>query len=152
MTRREPRGERMPGVHLIFAYDADGIRLTARVHGAEVVGPSDDVTVEPPETAIAAELRTGRDVPIFRRVVEDAIPETIEAFDPDGGVFRVPGPRESGAFAVVVPDDERARDVVLVAGARGVPRGLRFAPPPGARAAARAIARFSFRGDEHGNG
>jgi hypothetical protein len=152
MSRPEPKSGRILGIHLVFAYDTDGIQLTARIPGALTVAPSDDVTAEPPATAIAAELRTAKDVPTFRRVVHDAIPPTIEVFDPDRGVHRLPRPRESGAFAVVVPDDERARDVVLVAGARGVPPELRFAPAPGARARAREIARFSFRGDEHERG
>jgi hypothetical protein len=151
MSRPEPKSGRTLGIHLVFA-DTDGIQLTARIPGALTVAPSDDVTAEPPATAISAELRTAKDVPTFRRVVHDAIPPTIEVFDPDRGVHRLPRPRESGAFAVVVPDDERARDVVLVAGARGVPPELRFAPAPGARARAREIARFSFRGDEHERG
>ena len=49
-------------------------------------------------------------------------------------------------------DALRAHAVVLLAGADGVPRGLRFAPPPAARAAERVIARFSFVGGEHGVG
>ena len=151
MSQPQPGGGRTPGVRLVFAYDADGIRLLARLPGPGTVLPGDDVRAEPPATAIAAELRTAEDVPTFRRIVHDAIPATVEAF---GGAqpFRHPGPRTSGAFDVVVPDDERARDVVLVAGARGVPPELRFAPAPGARARAREIARFSFRGDEHERG
>jgi hypothetical protein len=151
MSQPQPGGGRTPGVRLVFAYDADGIRLLARLPGPGTVLPGDDVRAEPPATAIAAELRTAEDVPTFRRIVHDAIPATVEAFG-GGQPFRHPGPRTSGAFDVVVPDDRRAHAVVLLAGADGVPRGLRFAPPPAARAAERVIARFSFAGGEHGVG
>jgi hypothetical protein len=147
-----PRGRGTQGVRLIFAYDADGIRLLARLPGPDTVPPGDDVHAEPPATAIAAELRTAEDVPTFRRVVDEAIPGSVEVFDPDRGPFLDPRPPGSGAFDVVVPDDERARHVVLLAGAEGVPKALRFAPRPAARAADRVIARFDFRGGEHGAG
>ncbi|HKF00569.1 MAG TPA: hypothetical protein VKG45_16760 [Actinomycetes bacterium] len=152
MSRPETAGARAPGVRLIFAYDADGIRLLARLPGPDAVPPGDDVDAEPPVTAIAAELRTAEDVPTFRRVVDAAIPASVEVFDPDTGPFLDPRPPSSGAFDVVVPDDERARQVVLLAGAEGVPEGLRFAPPPAARAADRVIARFDLRGGAHGAG
>jgi hypothetical protein len=151
MSRPEPGGGRARGVRLIFGYDADGVRLLARLPGPEVVPPGDDVRAEPPATAIAAELRTAGDVPTFRRVVDEAIPETVEVYDV-GRPFRTPGADNPGVFDVIVPDDERARHVVLLAGAHGVPKGLRFAPPPAARAADRVIGRFDFRGGEHGRG
>jgi len=148
---RPERGlQAAPGVRLVFAYDAGGIRLVARQPGPRPSLPSDDPGGEPPETAIAADLHTPQGVPTFRRVVRDAIPDSVEVFHPDR-TFRVPEPRASGAFAVLLPDDGRASEVVLVAGARGVPGSFRFAPPPGARAGAREIARFPLREETHGD-
>ena len=138
-------------VRLTFAFDEGGIRLIDRTPVEKRIPPSDDVVADPPPAALAAELRTSGDAPTFRRVLHEAIPQDVEVFDPDQGVSRHPVAPASGAFTVLVPDDEDASDVVLVAGVDAVPaqpgiegqRAFRAAPP--GEPVPQELARFPFR-------
>jgi hypothetical protein len=142
----QPSGR--PGaIRLTLAYDDTGVTVIDRTPVVKPVPPS---VPEPasfraaaagdapplPAHAVVAELRAADDTTTYRQVVEQAIPETREIFDPafERGVRRSPFPPSSGVFTVIVPDDDRAETVVLLAGPRstGAARALAAAAAPSA--------------------
>jgi hypothetical protein len=134
----------------MFSYGPDGVRLIGRQVVDMQVPPSDDVSAPAPQRGLAAELRTPGDQPTFRRDLTEAIPVDSEVFDPDeeGGMHRAPVAPESGVFTVLVPDDERAEDLVLLVGPQDVPPSLARAVEPGLKAApaeAQELGRFRLR-------
>ena len=88
-----------------------------------------------PSDAVVTELRDAADATTYRQIVEHALPHDVEVFDPavERGVRRHPQPLPSGVFTVIVPDDERADSVVLLAGpdSRGAEHGRQAGPPGG---------------------
>jgi hypothetical protein len=136
----EPRS-----IRLTLAYDESGVRVIDRTPVTKPFPPSvEDVPAftaapggEPqlPSHAVVTELRDAADDTTYRQIVEHAIPDDVEVFEPgvERGVRRHPQPLPSGVFTVIVPDDERAESVVLLAGpdSRGAEHGLRAAAPGG---------------------
>ena len=133
----EPRS-----IRLTLAYDDSGVRVIDRTPVTKPVPPSVE-NVPPfagaragepqlPSHAVVTELRDTADETTYRQIVEHAIPEDVEVFDPavERGVRRHPQPLPSGVFTVIVPDDERAESVVLLAGpdSRGAEHGRQAAP------------------------
>ena len=114
--KRDEEGVR--ALRLSFAYDESGIRVIDRTPVDKRVPPSADEAASLPAAALCAELRTAEGQTTYRRVLGNAIPLDIEVFDPDTerGVYRSPTPLPSGAFSVVVPDDGKAEQVVLLVG------------------------------------
>jgi hypothetical protein len=142
-------------IRLLFSYGPDGVQLISRQVVAMQVPPSDDVSGPPPITGLAAELRTAGDETTFRRQLTDAIPSDSEVFEPDeeGGMHRAPVAPESGVFMVLVPDDERAEDLVLLVGPRDVPASIAPAVEPGLRAEPERVQELGrFRLREEGAG
>ncbi len=150
MTDQE--GQPPRAVRLTFSYDADGIQLVSRQAVTMRVPPGDDPTAPVPATGFAAELRTPADDTTFRRVLHDAIPRDVEVFDPDlqRGMARAPVTRPSGVFTVLVPDDGRADEVVLLAGREDVPPS--FDVPPEADVGPGPVEVGRFRLREGGQG
>lgn len=120
-------------LRLTFRYDENGLRLARRTRrggGARTSAPLDR---EPPAGALVLELRTASDKALYRQLLSDPIPQSLEAGDGKGGFRRVDHSRPSGAFTVVVPAPEDATVVVVSAGP-GVELAQRaLAPPPGPR-------------------
>ena len=150
----EPRS-----IRLTLAYDESGVRVIDRTPVPKAAPPTaDDLPAftaaagEPqlPPDAVVTELRDAGDDPTYRQVVAHAIPHDVEIFDPalERGVRRLSRPLPSGVFTVIVPDDERAESVVLLAGpgSRAAERGL----PTAAAAGPVELTRFSLRGDGNG--
>jgi hypothetical protein len=110
-------------IRLIFSFGPEGVQLVSRQPVAMQVPPSDDVSGPAPMAGLAAELRTAGDDTTFRRYLTEAIPLDSEVFNPEaeGGMHRAPVAPESGVFTVLVPDDDRAEDLVLLVGPREVP-------------------------------
>jgi hypothetical protein len=142
--------ERPPGrraVRLTFAYDASGVRLIDRQLIEKHVPPPDEEQVTSPG-AVSMELLAPDGSVRFRRNIPEAIPQDVEVFEPevDHGVRRRPGPPPSGVFTVIVPDDDEATEVALLAGEQAAPPGLKL-PREAARRPV-TIARFDFRRSE----
>jgi hypothetical protein len=143
-------------IRLIFSFGPDGVQLVSRQPVAMQVPPSDDVSAPAPVAGLAAELRTREDETTFRRYLSEAIPRDSEVFDPDaeGGMHRAPVAPESGVFTVLVPDDDRAEDLVLLVGPRDMPPAI--APAVEARVEAEPrqpleLGRFRLREGPSGN-
>jgi hypothetical protein len=140
-------------IRLTFSYGPDGIQLIGRQALVMQVPPSDDATF-PPTSGLAAELRSGDDEPTFRRNLAQAIPHDSEVFAPEeeGGMHRAPVAPESGVFTVLVPDDDRAEDLVLLAGPRDVPESIARAVEPGVEPGRpQELRRFPLREGPIGN-
>lgn len=142
----EPRA-----IRLTVAYDETGVRVIDRTPVEKPVPPS---AAELPALgaqglpghAVVAELRAGDDATTYRQIVEHAIPEDVEVFEPgvERGARRHPVPLAKGVFTVIVPDDESAESVVLLAGPRS--RGAGMAPQAAAPGAPVELTRFPLRG------
>jgi hypothetical protein len=109
-------------MRLTFAYDENGVRLVRRTLRTKDAPPADDEQQAARELAITAELRDREGRMLFRRVLTDPFPESIEFPTGDGGFRRTAAP-ESGVFTLVAPHDERLHEVVVLAG-RGIRPGL----------------------------
>ena len=143
---QEPSPQDEPrSIRLTLAYDEAGVRVIDRTPVTKPVPPSvEEVPAftaaragEPqlPSDAVVTELRDAADETTYRQIVEHALPHDVEVFDPavERGARRHPQPLASGVFTVIVPDDERADAVVLLAGpdSRGAEHGRQAGPPGG---------------------
>jgi hypothetical protein len=140
-------------IRLTFSYGPDGIQLIGRQTVVMQVPPSDDSTL-PPTSGLAAELRTSVDEPTFRRNLAQAVPHDSEVFAPEGegGMHRAPVAPESGVFTVLVPDDDRAEDLVLLVGPRDIPQSIARPVEPGAEPGRpQELRRFPLREGPGGN-
>ncbi|GAA3077340.1 hypothetical protein [Streptosporangium carneum] len=114
-----------PAVRLTFAYDTKGIRLRSRTPVGKAAPEGEDTTVQLRADAVTAELHTLEGQVIYRQAVPSAMPATIEIFGGSEGASTVPNRLTSGAFSVIVPLDELAREVVLLAQPDALPSALR---------------------------
>jgi hypothetical protein len=160
-TPHEPSPQGDPrSIRLTLVYDESGVRVIDRTPVPKPAPPSvEDVPTftaarpgepELPSHAVVTELRDAGDETMYRQIVEHAIPQDVEVFEPgvERGARRHPQPLPSGVFTVIVPDDERAQAVVLLAGpgSRGAERGLQV----GAIGGPVELTRFSLRGNGNG--
>lgn len=60
------------------------------------------------------ELQDDATTPLFHRPLNEPMANSVEVHSPDGKIERVFGPPQDGIFEVLVPDDPRARDLVLM--------------------------------------
>ena len=157
-TPQEPSPQDEPrSIRLTLAYDEAGVRVIDRTPVTKPVPPSveDDpglhrrpgpASRSSPAHAVVTELRDAADATTYRQIVEHAIPHDVEVFDPavERGARRHPQPLASGVFTVIVPDDERAESVVLLAGSRaaGAPSTVGRRAPPGGPV---ELTRFALR-------
>jgi hypothetical protein len=137
------RGHR--SVRLTFAYDDAGIRLVRRTRRHRPPPPSDDPRRAALPRALTAELRTARGALIFRRVLHDPIPRSVEFLGPNGKFQRAPGGPRSGVFTVVVPFTRRADHLVLLAGPEVRLAQPALAPRAGEERRRRELARIPLR-------
>ncbi len=159
-TSSDPTAGAARSIRLTLTYDEQGVRVVDRTPVSKPVPPSvpsapsfgPRVAGAPPplpDHAVVAELRSADDATTYRQIIEQAIPRDVEVFDPDveHGMYRRPQPLSMGVFTVIVPDDQAAQDVVLLARDTGAPPGPSAAPPPGDAAAGAPVelARFSLR-------
>lgn len=87
---------------------------------------------------------------LFHRVLQSPMADSVEVHSPDGKIRRVFGPPKDGLFEVLVPDDPRARDLVLM-GQPVIPAGGEAALAEGDEGGTRELARFAVpRPDERG--
>jgi hypothetical protein len=142
---QDPGGQEEPrSIRLTYAYDESGVRIIDRTPVTKPVPPSVEDRpaftptargAEPalPSHAVVAELRSGYDATTYRQIVENAIPNDVEVFEPgvERGARRHPVPLPKGVFTVIVPDDEQAESVVLLAGpgSRSADQALTAGPP-----------------------
>lgn len=143
MASRAPEEQRPKVVRLTFSYDESGIHLLDRQVITKRIEPGEALSAPPPADTVSAELRTAGGVPKFRRAIPDAIPRDVEVFDPEHGIRREPTPPSSGVFTVLVPEDEEADEVVLIAGRAALPSSLAVARETSREPT--VIARFAFR-------
>ena len=115
---------------MTFRYNGDGLRLVDITPRQSPPQPSDDLEGEPPGAAIVLEMRTRDGDITFRRLLNDPIPQTLEARSPERGLWRVDHAPPTGSFSVVVPPPERGASVVVSAGpaARLEQPGFRAGP------------------------
>lgn len=87
---------------------------------------------------------------LFHRGLQAPMTDSVEVHSPDGKIRRVFGPPRDGLFEVLVPDDPRARDLVLM-GQPVLPAGNEGAIAASDAGGTRELARFAIPGpDERG--
>jgi hypothetical protein len=60
------------------------------------------------------ELQDEATTPLFHRTLNEPMANSVEVHSPDGKIERIFGPPRDGIFEVLVPDDPRAADLVLM--------------------------------------
>jgi hypothetical protein len=115
MPPSEQEDEAPRALRLTFTYAEGRIELVDRRPIRKRV-PSPDAPAGALGDALLVQVRDEEGEAVFNRVVVEAIPRDIEVFDPDlpGGLARAAVERPSGVFNVLVPDDEKAAEVVLM--------------------------------------
>lgn len=134
------RGGRQRAVRLVVAYDADGLRVVSRRHLRRVLPMSEPLDVAERRAGFRVEVRDPDDRVRYVRFTPD--PRTTGAEVPpaedDGPFTRTGATRESGTFALLVPDLPDGGDVVLT----------RRSADPGARTMRTdEVARLPLRGE-----
>lgn len=114
MTAQEPPHR---SVRLTFAYDDDGLRLVDRTPRRRPAPRSAPLDREPPPAAVVVEVRAQGGGPLYRVLLADPIPQTLEATGADGTLRRHPYVAPKGAFTAVVPAPTEATVLVVEAGA-----------------------------------
>ncbi len=140
-------GPRRGSVRLTFAYDEAGLRLKDRLRRRKSAPPSAPLDREPPPNAVILELRSRTDEVLYRRVLNDPIPQDAEVVDPDGRLRRVAFARPTGVFTVVVPRTGAEIVVVVSAGPEVVLAQAGLAPPPGGARVRRELLRLELEPD-----
>ena len=103
-------------VRLVFSYDEEGIRLIRAIPRTKTARPADQTRASL-DGAIVAELHDADSRVLFKRVLYDPFPLSVESSDGEGGGFRrTSRHNETGLFTFVVPDDPCAAEVVVLAG------------------------------------
>ena len=138
-------------LRLDFSYDNEGLRLRKWTLRRKPAPPGAALDREPPPNIIVVELRSADGAAHFRRLLADAIPQSAEISDEDGGYHRVGAIRQSGGFSVVVPRPAAPAEVVVSAGPEVelAQRGL--APRPGEPRGWRELTRARLDGDRDGD-
>lgn len=131
---------------LTFAYDESGLRLAGSNRRSKPAPRSDDERGDGPTNAVTAELRAADGTTLFRRVLREPIPQSVEIAGDDGALRRVAVARSRGAFVVVVPDLAAAEEIVVDAGPDVVLSQPGFVEPPAARRRRRRLGRFDMPG------
>lgn len=103
------------GVRLVFTYDDHGLGLAGFAPRRKPPPRGDDVTGEPPANALCVSVRLRDGSVVYRRLLADAIPQSVEVIEA-GRIRRLPWAPERGAFAVVVPALDQPAEVVVDVG------------------------------------
>ena len=93
------------------------------------------------------ELRDLKDRVLFHRVLNNPLGDSVEVHSPDGKIERVFGAVKENVFEVLLPDDSKARTIVLI-GESLEPVTARKVPV----SATRELARFSIPKGMKGGG
>lgn len=130
-------------LRLVLAYDERGLHLAGVIPRAKAVPVSADVHRVAPVNAVTVEVRLRGGATVYRRVLREPIPQSVEVFD-EGGPRRLPTAPPTGAFSVVVPAVDQAADVVIEAGPDVELRQPAFARAAGEPQRRRELARFAL--------
>lgn len=117
-------------IRLTFSYNGDDVKLVSQQRIEMIVPPSDDVKGYGKHKGFWAELRSGSDKTLYRHVMHNPTKNDAEIFpeSPSEGICREPAPKRRGVFVVVVPDIDKAEEVILCRSApatKGPTRGIR---------------------------
>ena len=113
MTAQTPPSR---SLRLTFAYDDEGLRLVDRTRRLGVAPPTAPLDRDPPPAAVVVEVRAEGGGALYRTLLADPIPQSLESFDPEAGLRRHAHAPPSGGFSAVVPAPEDATEVVVWAG------------------------------------
>jgi hypothetical protein len=127
-TKSSPEANK--AMRLTFSYDGDDVKLLSQQPTEMIVPPSDTVPGYGKYKGFWAEVRSGADKTLYRTVMHNPTKNDAEVFpeSPGGEITREPAPKRKGVFVVLVPDSEKAEDVILCRSApetKGPRRGLR---------------------------
>jgi len=89
------------------------------------------------------ELRDTNDRPLFHRVLNSPLADSVEVFEPDGTIKREFGPAGDRIFEVLLPDHEEAGSVALMGEYRDHAE-LQTAARDADRGGARELAKFEI--------
>lgn len=131
------------------------VRLTFRVSGGEVqlVGRRRVEMIAPPQVGerpeagvhggFWMEVRDSKDRPLFHRLIDPTLLNSVEVHDPGHKIERHFGEVRDQVFEIVVPDDEAAASAVLLGDPLIAPKGRRKRAEGSGE-----IARFDLRGND----
>lgn len=111
-------GDRPPtrSVRLTFAYDDDGLKLVDRTARRGAAPPTAPLDRDPPPGAVVVEVQAEGGGALYRTLLADPIPQSLEAVDADGTLRRHAHAAPRGAFTAVVPAPAEATMLVVAAG------------------------------------
>lgn len=125
-------------IRMVFAYDGNDITVTSRQRFETIAPPSEPLNVRVEgRSGFWAEVRDEEENPLYRQLMHDPMPRSVEVFSEDAerSIARVPIESPSGSFVVVIPVISGADHLVLI--------GTPF-EEPSLLATPRVIARFSL--------
>jgi hypothetical protein len=113
-SRKAPR-RITKAVRLIFSYEGDKVKLVSQKPVRMTIPPSDSLEDYEEHKGFWAELKNEKKKTLYRRVVHNPIKTDVEIFpdSPEQGITRVPSPKRSGTFTVLVPDTVKGHEVTL---------------------------------------
>jgi hypothetical protein len=116
MTSQGPTQDHR-SVRLMFAYDGLKVTLQSRQQVAMLAPASHRVDEYENHSGTWIEVRDAEQRVLYRRVLHDIMPSTLEApsGDPERTFTRVPIKDNRGVFSVVVPDLAQGRTLLLLA-------------------------------------
>ncbi|TEB05460.1 hypothetical protein Psch_02501 [Pelotomaculum schinkii] len=135
----EPEEKDERALRLTFAYRGEEIELVVAQRVAMFVPPADSLEEREPRSGFWLELRDAAGALVFRQDLHNPIAADYEVFpeNPAGEIVRLPAAAPSGTFTLVIPEPERAENLVLVASP---------STPEARNQAAREVARFDMAG------
>ena len=110
-------------VRLMFAYDGRRVSLKSAQPVTMRVPASDRIDESTNRSGTWIEVRDFRDRVLYRKVLHDPMPTTLEvpSGDPVRTFTRVPAPKSSGVFSVVIPEPAQGATLVLWASPADAP-------------------------------
>jgi hypothetical protein len=149
MSDRGPQGEAAgrrgsPARRLIFEYEGDDVRLVSTQAVDMVVPPGESLAGDEAPPGVLAEVRQADGTTLYRQAVGHLLRSDVEVFsdDPTRSIARAPVDRPSGTFALLIPEDEAADHLAIVANA----------PETGARMRTRELVRVPLAPGAGGGG
>jgi hypothetical protein len=145
--------EPVPAYRLVLEYNSGGIRLRDAVPVVKTLPPTDTAlgggasAFAPARQGAWFEVRSKQGTVLYRRLMRDP---SVVAFEgpatPNGtDIARIETVVDKGVFTILVPQDDKAAEVLLFAPTHAAPsartRGVPTAEPPGA---AQEIGRIPF--------
>lgn len=101
-------------LRLVFEHDGPSVRLVSTARVDAVAPPSDSLESFEGRSGFWYELTDGGTALLYRRVTQNPLGLVPEIFDVEGAPTRASAAESSGAFSVLIPEVDGARQIALV--------------------------------------